>query len=41
MTMRKDIKKVGHELTTMTEGVAQLQTRDKCKHPTWLTMRVL
>ena len=41
MTMSKDINKVSNEMTTMTEGVAELQIRDNCKHPTSLAIRVL
>ena len=41
MTMRRDVNKVSNEINIMTEGVAKLQTREYCKHPTWLTIRVL
>lgn len=41
MTMGKNINKVSKEITTMSEGVAESQMWDNCKHPALVTTRVL
>ena len=41
MTMRNDVNKLSNEVTTMNEDMAESQIRDNCKHPTWVTIRVL